>query len=92
MRHVFSLLCERPLGNLLLVVVRQALVSPGAQPRGREGLDWRPRNLLEKPSRLIIARSHPGSPLARIWPFRVIVIGCRAQSLLDYLPGYLGAP
>lgn len=33
-----------------------------------------------------------GQPLARIWPFRVIVIGCTAQSLLDYLPGYLGAP
>lgn len=28
MRHVFSVLYKRPLENLLLMVVRQALVSP----------------------------------------------------------------
>lgn len=60
-----SLLYDQPLENLLLVVRQdwQALVSP-AKREGREGLDWKPRILLEKPflSRLIIARSHPGSP------------------------------
>lgn len=66
-----------------------ALVS-SAKGEGRLGLD--PGICWKSPSRLIFSRSHPGSSLARIWPFRVILIGCRARRLLDDLPLYLGAP
>lgn len=68
---------RRPLKKLLVAVQAgngEALVSTAK--KGGEGcLGWRPRNLLERAFQVDNCSLASGQLLARIWPFRVIMIG-----------------